>query len=77
MKENKPYQFEAKAGVIYSWCSCGLSATHPLCDGTHRDSTEGKRSVKFQSDSDTTVMLCGCKETKNPPYCDNSHNPCK
>lgn len=77
MTQKKPYSFDAQPGVIYSWCSCGISAKSPLCDGSHRDLADGKRSVKFQVDSDVTVMLCGCTKTKNPPYCDGSHNTCK
>lgn len=66
-----------EAGQVYSWCSCGFSSIEPLCDGSHRIETENKRSVKFYSKTPKDVLLCGCKQTKTPPYCDNSHNACQ
>lgn len=74
MISKQPYKFHMQPGVVYSWCSCGFSATEPLCDGSHRTEAEGKRSVKFQADNEQDVMLCMCKRTKTPPYCDDSHN---
>lgn len=56
----------------YFWCTCGLTANPPFCDGTHKGS--GMKSLRFEVDTDRTVFLCNCKQTKNPPYCDGSHN---
>jgi CDGSH-type Zn-finger protein len=70
---NGPYPLQVEAGQRYSWCSCGRSKTQPLCDHSHRGTTE-LRSVKFTPTESGTVLLCGCKATKNPPYCDGSHN---
>jgi CDGSH-type Zn-finger protein len=61
-----------KAGQKYFWCSCGLSATQPFCDGAHK--AVGGKSLPFQVEEDTVASLCQCKETKNPPYCDGTHS---
>jgi CDGSH-type Zn-finger protein len=61
-------------GKIYSWCSCGLTATTPFCDNAHRDiEDEPYRSIKVQFDKAETVWFCQCKHTKTPPFCDNTH----
>lgn len=67
-----PYPVEVKAGEKYWWCSCGLSATQPFCDGAHKGS--GLKSLMWRAEKDETVWLCGCKKTKTPPFCDGSHN---
>ena len=32
----EPYETELVAGKKYFWCACGLSATQPFCDGSHK-----------------------------------------
>ena len=32
-----PFGVEVEAGKAYFWCACGLSATQPFCDGSHKD----------------------------------------
>ena len=32
----EPYETELVAGENYAWCACGLSATQPFCDGSHK-----------------------------------------
>lgn len=76
MKEAKvagkgPIAVEIKQGEKKAWCSCGLSAKQPFCDGSHRG-TDFKPLI-FEEEADTKVYLCTCKKTKNPPYCDGSH----
>lgn len=63
----------------YSWCTCGLSAKQPFCDGTHKDETKGtnRKSLKFEITQAQTVKLCRCKHTKTPPFCDGTHNTIK
>ncbi|MGP8153674.1 MAG: CDGSH iron-sulfur domain-containing protein [Smithella sp.] len=29
--------------------------------------------VEFKLSQTKNVALCGCKQTKNPPYCDGTH----
>jgi len=31
-----PYPVQLEAGHTYFWCSCGLSANQPFCDGSHK-----------------------------------------
>lgn len=69
-----PYKVEAEKGKRYAWCSCGLSAKQPLCDGAHKG-TEF-RCVPWVAKKTETVYLCGCKRTKTPPFCDRSHSDC-
>jgi CDGSH-type Zn-finger protein len=57
----------------YHWCTCGLSAKQPFCDGTHKNNTD-KKSQSFQVAENKDYYLCTCKRTKNPPYCDGSHS---
>jgi len=52
-----------------------LSEKQPFCDGRHKK-VEGMpyRSQVFTVEQNTEGWLCQCKKTKNPPYCDGSHN---
>ncbi len=66
-----PFATEVEAGKTYYWCSCGLSANQPFCDGKHKDT--GFSPTPYQADASKTVYFCGCKRTKNPPMCDGAH----
>ena len=58
----------------YHWCTCGLSAKQPFCDGAHIGS--GMTPLKVPIDSQKKVAWCGCKATAGAPFCDGSHqNP--
>lgn len=70
--QKEPYEVQLEAGKRYAWCACGLSATQPLCDGTHK-STDIK-PVVFTAEKDDTGWLCGCKRTGDKPFCDGTHN---
>jgi CDGSH-type Zn-finger protein len=42
----------------YRWCSCGMSRTQPLCDGTHRGTKF--KPLKFRIETATdSIHLCG------------------
>ncbi len=56
----------------YAWCTCGLSAKDPFCNGSHKE-IEGFKSLGFEVEEEKKVALCACKHTKTPPYCDGSH----
>ena len=66
-----PYPVQVEAGKSYYWCSCGLSANQPFCDGSHK--TTDHTPVKLEATETKTVYLCGCKHTASPVFCDGSH----
>ena len=66
-----PAAVELKAGQTIYWCSCGLSANQPYCDGSH---TGDFNPVPFTAASDGTYYFCQCKQTATPPLCDGAHN---
>lgn len=70
--QKEPYAIEVEEGKLYSWCTCGLSAKQPFCDGAHKGTTY--RSYKWTSDHSGIVYFCGCKGTKTKPFCDGSHS---
>lgn len=74
---NAPARVELEAGVDYAYCPCGLSAKQPFCDGTHKKTDTGYRSLHFMPEKSGTYSLCMCKQTKTPPYCDGSHEAVK
>lgn len=65
-----PAVLELEAGT-YFWCTCGLSARQPFCDGAHKACE--LRPMKFELQEAGKKALCQCKHTKTPPYCDGSH----
>lgn len=62
---------EVKQGETYYWCACGLSASQPFCDGSHKDT--GLAPLKYTADENKIVGFCGCKHSKKQPLCDGSH----
>ena len=69
---DSPSEVELEAGKKYAYCTCGLSANQPFCDGAH-GGTEFKPHV-FEAGESKTAYFCRCKQTCNAPYCDGSHN---
>jgi len=70
--QKSPYPVAVEAGKSYYWCACGLSATQPFCDGSHKGT--GLAPTPFKADASKTVYFCGCKATKTAPMCDGSHS---
>ena len=70
--QKAPYPVAVEAGKSYYWCACGLSATQPFCDGSHKGT--GLAPMPFKADASKTVYFCGCKATANAPLCDGSHS---
>lgn len=66
-----PIPIEVEEGKNYYWCACGLSASQPFCDGSHKGT--GFKSVLFCPEKSGTVYFCCCKHTENKPCCDGTH----
>ena len=69
-----PFKTTVEAGKTYFWCSCGYSKNQPFCDGSHRESGTGLKSVKYMAEKDSEVYFCGCKHSQKGALCDGSHN---
>ncbi len=70
--QKSPYEVKVEAGRNYLWCACGLSATQPFCDGSHKGS--GLTPMQYVAKRDQTVYFCGCKRSGAKPVCDGAHN---
>lgn len=70
--QKAPFPVAVEAGKSYYWCACGLSATQPFCDGSHKGT--GLAPTPFKADASKTVYFCGCKTTTKAPMCDGSHS---
>lgn len=67
-----PYQVQLEEGKAYFWCTCGLSAKQPFCDGAHKPTT--LKPQRFVAATTGTFNLCGCKSSDDKPFCDGAHN---
>jgi CDGSH-type Zn-finger protein len=45
--------------------------TRPLCDGSHKGI--GLTPIEFSLTEEKEVALCQCKQTKNQPFCEGTH----
>ncbi len=68
---NTPAVLDLEPGTYY-WCSCGLSATQPFCDGAHKGTDFTPMEVVVTQKK--TSAFCRCKMTESPPYCDGAHS---
>ena len=66
--QKSPYPVEVEAGKTYWFCSCGLSATQPFCDGSHKGS--GFAPKQYVAMASETVYFCGCKQSHKVVSCD-------
>ena len=69
---NQPIAIELEEGKSYAFCTCGLSANQPFCDGSHRGTDFTPKM--FRAEKSGEAWLCQCKRTGNAPFCDGSHN---
>jgi CDGSH iron-sulfur domain-containing protein 3 len=67
----KPIVMELEPGK-YHWCTCGLSANQPFCNGAHKGS--GFVPMTFEIAEKKQVAICACKQTGNSPFCDGAHS---
>lgn len=65
---------ELEEGKDYWFCTCGLSAKQPFCDGAHKTSDSGFRSLKFTAEKSGKAWLCQCKKSAKQPFCDGTHS---
>ena len=77
--QTSPIAVEVEAEKKYSWCSCGLSAKQPFCDGAHKafknpDGSSVMKSISFIAEKNETLYFCGCKQSSHPILCDGSHS---
>jgi len=68
--KKSPIIEEKKPGTYY-WCSCGLSANQPYCDGSH--SSTDLMPVQYEIKEDRKVAWCACKHSGKKPLCDGTH----
>lgn len=66
-----PVMVDLEAGKANAWCSCGMSANQPWCNGAHKGSVFVPHV--FKAEEDKRAAMCMCKHSKNAPYCDGSH----
>lgn len=69
-----PCEVQLEKGKKYFFCTCGLSASQPFCDGAHKGT--GMKSMPFEAEQDGPQWLCQCKKTANAPFCDGTHKDC-
>lgn len=67
-----PEKVELEAGKKYAYCTCGLSAAQPFCDGAHKGTDF--TPIVFEAEETKTAYFCRCKQTGDAPLCDGSHN---
>ena len=68
-----PYVLKESQGSKRAWCSCGLSAKQPFCDGSHSREQTGMKPLLVTIESEGDTYWCGCKRTATPPFCDGTH----
>jgi CDGSH-type Zn-finger protein len=69
--QKSPIKVNVEAGKTYYWCSCGLSNTQPMCDGSHKGGPFAP--MAYTADATGEKWFCACKYTKNSPLCDGIH----
>jgi CDGSH-type Zn-finger protein len=67
-----PLPVDVEEGKTYFWCTCGLSAKQPFCDGSHQPT--GFTPLAWTAPESKRVFFCTCKATQGEPLCDGSHN---
>ena len=66
-----PMHVAVQQGKKYYWCSCGMSATQPWCDGSHKGTD--MKPIEWVAPSNTKYNFCMCKQSKTKPICNLTH----
>ena len=61
-KSKKFTKLDVVSGKSYFICQCGLSAKHPLCDGSHKNTSFSPE--KYVASANTSLSICGCNDLK-------------
>ena len=69
--QREPVAIDVEAGKKYFWCSCGMSAQQPFCDGSHKDTSFVP--IQYEAEESKQVYFCCCKHSAMSPLCDGSH----
>jgi len=69
--QKSPIAVEVEEGKSYFWCTCGLSAKQPFCDGAHKETDF--TPMKYDTSDSGEKRFCACKQTGKQPFCDGSH----
>jgi CDGSH-type Zn-finger protein len=67
----KPEQITLEKDKTYYFCSCGLTASPPFCDGAHKGT--GFKSIHYTPVKDEIRWVCNCKRSCAMPFCDGTH----
>ena len=73
MIAKNPIEFQIEEGSVYAFCTCGHSAKHPLCDGSHKEKAPECKSHKMIAEETKSVWICQCSASDNSPFCDGKH----
>lgn len=69
----RPIVVEETAGKK-AYCTCGLSANLPYCDGEHSRSGTGLAPTVIEIEEDGKKAICQCHKSCSMPFCDGTHS---
>jgi len=69
----KPIVVEETAGKK-AYCTCGLSANLPYCDGAHNRENTGIAPIVCEVTEAGKKAICQCHQSGNMPWCDGTHS---
>lgn len=72
LNRKNPIDVEMKAGETYYWCPCRAGDQHETCNNAGHEDCQ--KQLAFSARVDNTAVICNCKQTKQAPFCDGSHN---
>ena len=68
----QPVAVTLEEGKKYAFCTCGVSANQPFCDGSHTKTSFSPHI--FVAEKSAEAHLCMCKRSGNIPFCDGTHS---